>query len=48
MSAARRGTGALRINYTLNRKCMMSPSWTVYSLPSVESFPAALTAASDL
>ena len=26
----------------------VSPSWTMYSFPSVASFPAALTAASDL
>ena len=31
---------------TLNRKCIMSPSWTTYSLPSVASLPAALTALS--
>ena len=27
-------------HYTLNRKWMMSPSWTTYSLPSSRSFPA--------
>ncbi len=28
------------------RKCMTSPSWTTYSLPSIRSLPAALIAAS--
>ena len=34
--------------YTLNLKCMMSPSCTTYSLPSMPSLPASLMAASDL
>ena len=32
--------------YTLKRKCMTSPSWTTYSLPSIRSLPAAFAAAS--
>ena len=35
-------------NYTLNLKCMISPSCTTYSLPSIPSLPASLIAASDL
>ena len=35
------------MRYTLNRKCMMSPSWTTYSLPSMPSLPASRTAASE-
>lgn len=35
------------IFYTLNLKCMMSPSFTMYSLPSTESFPASFTFASE-
>ena len=34
-------------NYTLNRKLMMSPSSTVYALPSSRILPAALTAFSS-
>ena len=33
--------------YTLNLKCMMSPSCTTYSLPSIPSLPASLTAVSE-
>ena len=33
--------------YTLKRKCMMSPSCTIYSLPSTPSLPASFTAASE-
>lgn len=33
--------------YTLNRKCIMSPSSTTYSFPSTYSFPAARHAASE-
>lgn len=34
--------------YTLKRKCITSPSFTTYSLPSIPIFPAARTAASVL
>ena len=33
--------------YTLNLKCMMSPSCTTYSFPSTPSLPASRTAASE-
>ena len=33
-------------HYTLKRKCMQSPSWTTYSLPSIRSRPFSRTAAS--
>lgn len=37
----------IRIAYTLNLKCMTSPSCTTYSLPSTPIFPASLTACSE-
>ena len=33
--------------YTLKRKCITSPSLTIYSFPSTRSFPASLTFASE-
>ena len=33
--------------YTLNLKCIRSPSFTTYSFPSTAIFPASLTAASE-
>jgi hypothetical protein len=44
--APTRGAGRPPL-YTLNRKCMMSPSCTTYSLPSMRILPAALMAASE-
>lgn len=35
------------LHYTLNRKCITSPSLTMYSFPSTRSFPASLTLASE-
>jgi hypothetical protein len=35
-------------NYTLNLKCMTSPSLTMYSLPSSRNLPASLAPASPL
>lgn len=35
-------------DYTLNRKCMISPSFTRYSFPSMRSLPASRAPASDL
>jgi hypothetical protein len=40
--------GRVRPTYTLKRKCMTSPSWTMYSLPSSRSLPAALAPVSPL
>jgi hypothetical protein len=34
-------------NYTLKRKCMTSPSFTMYSFPSTLNFPASFTFASE-
>ena len=38
--------GGRRRGQTLKRKCMMSPSWTMYSFPSTLILPAVLTAES--
>lgn len=34
-------------SYTLNLKCITSPSFTIYSLPSMRSLPASRQAASE-
>lgn len=34
-------------NYTLNLKCITSPSLTIYSFPSTLNFPASLHLASE-
>jgi hypothetical protein len=34
-------------SYTLNRKCITSPSFTIYSFPSTLNFPASLALASE-
>ena len=36
-----------RVDYTLNRMCMMSPSATAWSFPSIWSSPASFTACSE-
>ncbi|AGB28760.1 hypothetical protein Prede_1446 [Prevotella dentalis DSM 3688] len=41
------GREAGETTYTLNLKCMMSPSCTTYSLPSMPSLPASRTALSE-